>query len=78
VNDLALNIRTLSCQRCEGIGWLRRLVPGLAGGLVTVTRVCPTCQGHGKIGLSLSMDAKSAAAGEVAGLGPDGQGEFFE
>ena len=52
------------CQRCEGIGWLCRLVPGVAGGSVTETKACPTCKGTGKITVLLIADAKMAAAGE--------------
>ena len=39
----------MNCQRCEGTGWLRRFVPGVAGGSVTNTQACPTCKGTGKI-----------------------------
>ena len=39
----------MNCQRCEGTGWLRRLVPGVAGGLVTNTRPCPECKATGKV-----------------------------
>jgi DnaJ-class molecular chaperone len=47
---------TLTCPKCEGIGWLRRTVM-LAAYIYgfprpsTVTRVCPRCAGKGTITL---------------------------
>ena len=41
----------MKCEACSGDGFRRRLVPhpGVPGKQVTVTRVCPTCKGKGKI-----------------------------
>jgi hypothetical protein len=40
----------MKCFACED-GWLRRSVPHpcLPGKRVIVTRVCPTCEGKGKV-----------------------------
>ena len=39
------------CPSCNGDRFLRRLVPhpGVKGCMVTVTKVCPTCEGKGKV-----------------------------
>lgn len=41
----------MTCLSCGGDGWLRRLVPhpGIPGCMVTATKVCPKCEGKGKI-----------------------------
>jgi DnaJ-class molecular chaperone len=41
----------MTCPVCDGTGWLRRSVPhpGIHGCMVTATKVCPKCEGKGKI-----------------------------
>ena len=55
-----------TCFSCEGTGWRRRKVPHpyCPGSLVTVTKVCPVCQGKGKVDVVSIPSGKDNATKE--------------
>jgi hypothetical protein len=57
----------MKCLACSGSGWIRTEVPMKMYdcGMATVARFCRACHGTGETTLTVAIDNKSAAAGEV-------------
>jgi len=57
------------CPYCNGDKWLRRTVPHpvKSGSSVTVTRICPFCQGKGTVQEVLAPSGKDRAANDHKG-----------